>query len=64
MNEAARLTDMAKNTEERVLAAGSLVAQADPEEAARWSLGDEVTLRGRTRVTRLASPRPSERVLS
>ncbi|CNG42539.1 family 3 adenylate cyclase [Mycobacterium tuberculosis] len=62
VNEAARLTDMAKNTEERVLAAGSLLAQAGPEEAARWSLGEEVTLRGRTRVTRLAMPRPSERV--
>ncbi|NEA24150.1 adenylate/guanylate cyclase domain-containing protein, partial [Actinomadura bangladeshensis] len=64
VNEAARLTDMAKNTEERVLAAGSLVAQADPEEAAHWSLGEEVTLRGRTQVTVLAMPRPSERVPS
>ncbi|GAA1816000.1 adenylate/guanylate cyclase domain-containing protein [Actinomadura chokoriensis] len=64
VNEAARLTDMAKNTEERVLAAGSLVARADPEEAARWSLGEEVTLRGRTQVTVLAMPRPSERVPS
>ncbi|MFA1551199.1 adenylate/guanylate cyclase domain-containing protein [Actinomadura chokoriensis] len=64
VNEAARLTDLAKNTGERVLAAGSLVARADPEEAARWSLGEEVTLRGRTQATRLASPLPSERVPS
>jgi adenylate cyclase len=64
VNEAARLTDMAKDTEERVLAAGSLLAQAPPDEADHWSLGDEVTLRGRTRVTRLASPRPGERVPS
>ncbi|WP_141585973.1 adenylate/guanylate cyclase domain-containing protein [Actinomadura sp. WMMA1423] len=64
VNEAARLTDLAKNTPGRVLAAGSLLAEAGPEEAAHWSLGDEVTLRGRTQATRLASPRPAERVPS
>lgn len=64
VNEAARLTDMAKTTAARVLAAGSLLSQASPGEAARWSLGDEVTLRGRTRATRLASPRPGDRVPS
>ncbi|MEU9844341.1 adenylate/guanylate cyclase domain-containing protein [Actinomadura sp. NPDC048032] len=64
VNEAARLTDMAKTTRERVLAAGSLLAGAGPDEAAHWSLGDEVTLRGRTQPTRLASPRPVERVPS
>ncbi|MFB4309887.1 adenylate/guanylate cyclase domain-containing protein [Actinomadura sp. GTD37] len=64
VNEAARLTDLAKTTEEGVLAAGSLVARAEPEEAARWSLGEEITLRGRTQATRLASPRPAERVPS
>ncbi|WP_202124647.1 nucleotidyl cyclase domain-containing protein [Actinomadura physcomitrii] len=36
VNEAARLTDLAKATEARVLASGSLVATADPEEAAQW----------------------------
>ncbi|MFD0690776.1 adenylate/guanylate cyclase domain-containing protein [Actinomadura fibrosa] len=60
VNEAARLTDLAKTTEERVLAAGSVVAAAGPDEADHWWLGEEVTLRGRTRATRLASPRPSE----
>ncbi|MFI0368752.1 adenylate/guanylate cyclase domain-containing protein [Actinomadura sp. 1N219] len=64
VNEAARLTDLAKGTEERVLAAGSLVERAGPDEAAHWTLGDEVTLRGRTRATRLASPRPDGRVTS
>ncbi|TYB41588.1 adenylate/guanylate cyclase domain-containing protein [Actinomadura chibensis] len=57
VNEAARLTDLAKTTEGRVLASGSLVARADPGEAARWTLDGEVTLRGRTEPTRLASPR-------
>ncbi|MBO2462446.1 adenylate/guanylate cyclase domain-containing protein [Actinomadura violacea] len=57
VNEAARLTDLAKTTEERVLASGYLVAMADPDEAAQWELGEEVTLRGRTQATVLASPR-------
>ncbi|MFC4049462.1 adenylate/guanylate cyclase domain-containing protein [Actinomadura syzygii] len=57
VNEAARLTDMAKTTEGRVLASGTLVARADPDEAARWTFDGEVTLRGRTEPTRLASPR-------
>ncbi|HEX2316107.1 MAG TPA: adenylate/guanylate cyclase domain-containing protein [Thermomonospora sp.] len=56
VNEAARLTDLAKTTPRRVLAAGAVVATADPGEAACWTLGEEVTLRGRTRTTRLAMP--------
>ncbi|QFG20051.1 adenylate/guanylate cyclase domain-containing protein [Actinomadura sp. WMMB 499] len=56
VNEAARLTDLAKTTPARLLAAGTLVDAAGPDEAARWSLGDEVVLRGRTRPTRLAAP--------
>jgi len=66
VNEAARLTDLAKTTPQRVLAAGTALAGADAEEAACWTLGEEVTLRGRTRGTRLAAPRtpdaaPSDR---
>ena len=63
VNEAARLTDLAKGTEARVLAAGSLVQRAategpdGAEEARHWRLDDEVTLRGRTEPTRLAVPR-------
>ncbi|MFC6885792.1 MULTISPECIES: adenylate/guanylate cyclase domain-containing protein [Actinomadura] len=61
VNEAARLTDLAKTTEDRVLAAGSLVDAADPAEAAHWWQGEEVTLRGRAEPTRLASPRRPSR---
>ncbi|TNY35392.1 adenylate/guanylate cyclase domain-containing protein [Thermomonospora catenispora] len=57
VNEAARLTELAKRTPERVLAAGSVVACADPDEADCWTSGEEVTLRGRTRTTVLARPR-------
>ena len=64
VNEAARLTDLAKDSPERVYAAGSLVDRADPDEAAHWTLGEETLLRGRTRSTRLASPRPAGRAPS
>lgn len=56
VNEAARLTDLAKTTPGGVLAAGDAIALADVGEAARWRLGDAVTLRGRTTPTRLANP--------
>jgi adenylate cyclase len=56
VNEAARLTELAKETPARVLASASLVEHASPEEAAHWELGDSVTLRGRSEETRLAVP--------
>jgi adenylate cyclase len=61
VNEAARLTDLAKEHEPRVLASAAAVEAADEDEAGRWSLGDEVTLRGRTKATRLACPRSESR---
>ncbi|MDQ2629687.1 MAG: adenylate/guanylate cyclase domain-containing protein, partial [Actinomycetota bacterium] len=56
VNEAARLTDLAKEHPVRVLASGAAVAAAG-DEAQRWHLGDSVTVRGRSEPTRLASPR-------
>jgi adenylate cyclase len=56
VNEAARLTDLAKTVPGRVLAAADAVALADPEEAARWGLGEPTVLRGRSAPTRLATP--------
>jgi adenylate cyclase len=55
VNEAARLTELAKERRPRVLAAGRAVARAG-EESERWTLGEEVTLRGRAEPTRLAVP--------
>jgi adenylate cyclase len=55
VNEAARLTELAKERVPRVLAAGRAVARAG-DEAGRWELGEEVTLRGRAEPTRLAVP--------
>ena len=56
VNEAARLTDVAKNTDGRVVAAAAAVDLAAETEARRWQLGDAVVLRGRTQPTRMATP--------
>jgi adenylate cyclase len=59
VNEAARLTELAKNAPGRLLASWTAVEAAAAEEAARWTATEDVTLRGRNRPTTLASPRPS-----
>lgn len=56
VNEAARLTELAKGEPSRVLASGSAVRAAREAEAGRWRDGDERTLRGRSAPTRLFSP--------
>ncbi|MFC4946319.1 adenylate/guanylate cyclase domain-containing protein [Pseudonocardia sp. GCM10023141] len=56
VNEAARLTELAKAVPGRVLAAAGAVELAGPGEAARWTFGDAMTLRGRLEPTRLAFP--------
>jgi adenylate cyclase len=56
VNEAARLTELAKDLPGRVVASGRACAAAAPEEAARWRAGDEVLLRGRLEPTRLVTP--------
>jgi adenylate cyclase len=57
VNEAARLTDLAKGVKGRVLASWESVQRAGPEERANWSRGREVVLRGRPGRTRVATPR-------
>jgi adenylate cyclase len=56
VNEAARLTELAKQRRPRVLASGAALRRASKEEAKRWRLDSEVTLRGRPQSTRLAVP--------
>ena len=56
VNQAARLTELAKRCPGRVLATGDAVARAGTEEASRWTLGQSVVLRGRGSATRLAYP--------
>jgi adenylate cyclase len=60
VNEAARLTELAKEKPGRVLASEAAVELARSGERERWELGEEVQLRGREAKTRLASPRHAE----
>ena len=57
VNEAARLCELAKEHDRRVLAAERALEAASDEERERWRLGDSVELRGRTEPTRLAEPK-------
>ena len=56
VNEAARLTELAKERPGLVLASGSILDRASEEEAGRWRLDGSVRLRGREQETRLAEP--------
>lgn len=57
VNEASRLTELAKDQPGRVLASGSALYFAEESEQRHWESGDEVQLRGRRRKTRLSWPR-------
>ncbi|MFD9894875.1 adenylate/guanylate cyclase domain-containing protein [Amycolatopsis sp. NPDC059027] len=56
VNEAARLTDLAKDVPGKVLASWHAVESTSDGEAARWRPAGEVTLRGRLEGTTLAVP--------
>lgn len=57
VNTAARLTELAKDVDGRLLATWSSVAAAAGEEAAHWQQSGSTTLRGRAEQTALATPR-------
>ncbi|MGQ4598039.1 adenylate/guanylate cyclase domain-containing protein [Nocardia sp. R6R-6] len=57
VNEAARLTELAKERPGRTLASGSALYFAEESEQEQWETGDEVQLRGRRKKTLLAWPR-------
>jgi adenylate cyclase len=56
VNEAARLSDLAKVAPHRLMASMTAVDESAPEEAAHWRPGAEVTVRGRSTPTLLAVP--------
>ncbi|AQT79231.1 hypothetical protein B1R94_08045 [Mycolicibacterium litorale] len=56
VNEAARLSELAKSAESRLLASAVTVENASEDERSHWVLGDSVTLRGHDQPTRLATP--------
>jgi len=55
VNEAARLSELAKFRPRRVVASASTVAAASEGERRHWELGESVTLRGYEQPTRLAT---------
>ncbi len=56
VNEAARLTELAKARPERLLVSEAALSRADGAEAARWQVCDELRLRGRSSTTNVAAP--------
>ncbi|MEA2411442.1 MAG: adenylate cyclase [Thermoleophilaceae bacterium] len=56
VNEAARLTELAKTCEGRLLASDAAIERAGAVERRRWQTDREVALRGRARATRIAVP--------
>jgi adenylate cyclase len=56
VNEAARLSDLAKTKAGRLLASAITIAESGPDEAAYWQTGEDVLLRGRHQPTTLAEP--------
>jgi len=56
VNQAARLTDLAKKTPGRVLTSAATVKQANEAEQARWAMLKSVELRGRRQMTQIARP--------
>ncbi len=57
VNQAARLCELAKSADSRVVATADAVEASDPDERRHWELGDSTVLRGRDEPTRLASPK-------
>ncbi|SRX93737.1 adenylate cyclase [Amycolicicoccus subflavus DQS3-9A1] [Mycobacterium shimoidei] len=56
VNEAARLADLAKTTDRRVLCSAAAVERADPTEQKRWVATASVVLRGRSEETQISTP--------
>jgi adenylate cyclase len=56
VNEAARLTELAKSAPSRLLASGAVLSGASPAEARRWQIRESVTLRGKPSPTTIAAP--------
>ena len=55
VNEAARLTDLAKADSSRLLASEEIVRRAGEREHECWTLGEQLVLRGRASATRVYS---------
>jgi adenylate cyclase len=59
VNEAARLSELAKQRPERVLASEAALRAAAEDESGSWQVTDSAVLRGRNTATGVAHPRLS-----
>ena len=60
VNEAARLADLAKDFDGRVLCSGAAIEQATDDERRHWTAHGSEVLRGRTTATDISAPVPQE----
>jgi adenylate cyclase len=56
VNEAARLADLAKTSDRRILCAAAAIERADDGERARWTECYSTVLRGRSEATQVSTP--------
>jgi class 3 adenylate cyclase len=56
VNEAARLADVAKTTDGRILCSGAAIERADATEGQHWASRGSVVLRGRSEPTAISQP--------
>ncbi|EUA30314.1 adenylate and Guanylate cyclase catalytic domain protein [Mycobacterium xenopi 4042] len=56
VNEAARLADLAKTTDRRILCSDAAIARADAAERKHWVATGSVVLRGRSDTTHVSAP--------
>lgn len=59
VNEAARLADLAKTSERRVLCSGAALSRADTGECEHWTASYSTVLRGRSEPTHVSAPVPA-----
>ncbi|MEB3061899.1 adenylate/guanylate cyclase domain-containing protein [[Mycobacterium] zoologicum] len=60
VNEAARLADLAKSADQRVLSSAAATDRADEAERRQWVSHSSEVLRGRSEVTPILAPGPAE----
>jgi adenylate cyclase len=56
VNEAARLADLAKTSDRRILCSAAALDRADPAERAQWASYGSTTVRGRSEATNISAP--------
>jgi len=56
VNEAARLADLAKTSDRRILCSSAAIDRADADERGQWTAKGSEVLRGRTQATEISAP--------